>query len=150
MKKLTLLSASLCYFIAAVAMAADAPGSKTAAAPQPPSAAGTVPEHLPAAKPAEVSSYTIEELYGKSAELGKKRVVVHGRAVKVTSGIMGKIWTHIQDGTGDKNKGTNDLICISAATDEATVGDLVTITGTVILKPGTRYPVTLGDATISK
>ena len=70
-------------------------------------------------------------------------------AVKVTSGIMGKTWTHIQDGTGDKSKGTNDVICISAIQGPE-VGEEISITGTVTLNPQSRYKLVLEDATFNK
>jgi hypothetical protein len=150
MKKRMLLSTSLCYLIATAAMAAEAPVSSL----QPTltgkmSSVSSVSDNNSVAKVTGPNTYTVEELYKNSAELNKKKVVVHGLAVKVTSGIMGKTWTHIQDGTGDKNKGTNDLICISAAYGTE-VGKVVTITGTVIFKPGSRYKLVIEDATINK
>lgn len=150
MKKRMLLSTSLCYLIiAAVAMAAEAPGSSL----QPPSAGKisdvSVPENGSATKVKGPNTYTVEELYKNGAELNKKKVVVRGVAVKVTGGIMGKTWTHIQDGTGDKNNGTNDVICISAAYGPE-VGKVATITGTVIFKRGIRYKLVLEDVTFSK
>lgn len=133
MKKCILVFASLCCLSGAAAMAAEAPGSTPASTPQ--SRVG--------------STYTVEELYKNGAELHNKKVVVHGEAVKVTPNIMGKIWTHIQDGTGDESKGTNDIICISA-TDKPGVGDMVTITGTVVFNPEGRYKLVIEDATIKK
>jgi hypothetical protein len=113
------------------------------------SGTSSVPENSPGANATGPNTYTVEELYKNSSELHKKKVVVHGVVVKVTSGIMGKTWTHFQDGTGDKNKGTNDVICISA-NNGAQAGETVTITGTVIFKPESRYTVVIEDAIISK
>ncbi len=50
--------------------------------------------------------YKVEELYAKNATLNGKNVIVKGKVVKVSSGIMGKDWIHIQDSstTPDKNK----------------------------------------------
>jgi hypothetical protein len=140
MKKSILLSTILCYFMATAAFAADAPGI-TPSAPLASKVSGSE-----AAKP---KAYTIEELYKNIEKLSKEKVVVHGQVVKTTSGIMGKIWTHIQDGTGDKTKRTNDLICISS-TAQPEVGDEVTFVGTVNYTPNTRYSLTLEDATILK
>jgi len=152
MKKRILLSTTLCYLIAAAAMAADAPGSTPASSLQSPgggkiSGAAVVPENISGATVTAPDTYTIEGLYKNSAELNKKKVVVHGQAVKVTPGIMGKTWTHIQDGTGDKNKGTHDVICISAIYTAA-VGEMVTVTGTVVFNPEKRYKLVIEDATI--
>jgi len=143
MKKRVLLCTSLCYLVAAVAMAAEAPGSMPGSSLQTPSV-GKI-----SGAAAVSNTYTIEELFKNGAELDKKKVVVHGQAVKVTPNIMGKIWTHIQDGTGDKNKGTNDLICISAV-DRTEVGEMVTITGTVAFNAESRYKLVIEDATINK
>ena len=40
-------------------------------------------------------SYTVAEIYNKSAELDKKKVVVRGRVTKVSAGIMGKNRVHL-------------------------------------------------------
>ena len=146
MKKRILLSASICCFIASVAMAAEAPGPAPVSPTQAPVAAKT-PDAATVSENAAV--YTIEALYKNGAELNKKKVMVHGLVVKMTSGIKGKSWTHIQDGTGDKSKGTNDVICISS-TDRGEVGDQVTVAGTVIFIPESRYKLVLEDAIISK
>ena len=95
------------------------------------------------------NTYTIEELFKNGAELNNKKVVVHGQVIKVTPNIMGKIWTHLQDGTGVKNKRNNDLICISA-TDRAEVGEMVTVTGTVAFNSESRYKLVIEDAAINK
>jgi DNA/RNA endonuclease YhcR with UshA esterase domain len=146
MIKRTMLFTWLWCLVAAVAVAAGAPGSAVQ-----PRSGGTTP--VSATAPDNVSTapraYTVEELYKNMAGLNKKKVMVRGKAVKATSGIMGKNWIHIQDGTGDKTKGTDDLICISA-TDMAEPGDAVAITGTVTFKPAGRYQVVIEDATISK
>ena len=155
MKKFILLPTILCYFIATAALAADAPGMTPVAPALQPSLAGkasgteTVSEHAPTTKAAQLHAYTVEELYKNSQKLNKEKVVVHGQVVKMTSGIMGKSWTHIQDDTGDKKTGTNDLICISG-TAQPEVGDEVTFTGTVTFNPESRYRLTLEDATIVK
>ena len=147
MNKRILLSASLCYLITTAAMAADAPHQAplTGTISNP----AAVSENSPAAKMTGLYTHTVEELYKNSSELNKKKVTVHGQAVKVTSGIMGKTWTHIQDGTGDKNKGTNDVICISAI-GGAEVGEVVTITGTLVFNSGSRYKLIIENATINK
>jgi hypothetical protein len=96
---------------------------------------------------------TVAEAYSKSAKLNKKKVVIHGQVVKFSSGIMGKNWIHIQDGTGSETKKTHNLVCTSKA-DIADVGDVVTVTGTLIkdrdFGSGYKYPVIIEDATITK
>jgi hypothetical protein len=66
---------------------------------------------------------------------------------------MNKNWIHIQDGTGSDKKKTHNLVCTSA-TDTADVGNIVTITGTLIkdrdFGAGYKYPVIIEDAKVSK
>ena len=96
------------------------------------------------------NAYTVEEIYKKSAKLNTKKVVVHGKVVKASTGIMKKTWIHIQDGTGSQAKGTHNLVCTTKGT--ANVGDIITVTGTVAKDRdfgyGYRYNVILEDAVI--
>jgi hypothetical protein len=70
---------------------------------------------------------TVAELYSGKQELADTEVSVRGRVVKFNSGIMGRNWIHLQDGSG--TEGSNDL----TVTTEGTVkrGDLVVIRGTL-------------------
>jgi hypothetical protein len=96
---------------------------------------------------------TIEGAYKNSAKLNKKKVVIRGQVVKFSSGIMNKNWIHIQDGTGSAKKKNHNLVCTSS-TGIADVGDVVTITGTLIkdrdFGAGYKYPVIIEDAKVSK
>jgi len=98
------------------------------------------------------NAYTIAEIYRNSAKLDKKQVVVRGKIVKVTSGIMKRIWVHIQDGSGSQDKGTHNLVCTTTATPH--LDDVVTVKGTVAKDRdfgyGYRYAVLIENATISK
>lgn len=130
-------------------MAGELPGNKPlqvaqAAAAKKTSGAATGKK---AVEPAP-KAYTIAELYKQGDVLNGKKVVVHGRATKVTSGIVGKTWTHIEDGTGEPKGGKNDIISISAARG-GEVGEEVTVTGTVAVNPDTKK-VKLEDATFRK
>lgn len=97
-------------------------------------------------------AYTVADLYEKRSELDKKNVVVSGKVVKFSSQIMGKNWIHLQDGSGDASKGTNDLVVTLQET--LAVGDTVTIQGTVSkdkdFGSGYKYAVILEDANIKK
>lgn len=59
-------------------------------------------------------TFTIAEIYEKRLDLNNTGVTVKGEVVKVSAGIMGTNWIHIQDGTGSASKGTNNLIFRSA------------------------------------
>jgi hypothetical protein len=72
--------------------------------------------------------------------------------VKVSLGIMGKNWLHLQDGTGTGTDGTNDVLVTTH--DVAAVGDIVTAKGTVRtdvnLGSGYSYAVLIEDAALNK
>ncbi len=78
--------------------------------------------------PAE-GGITIAELYKNRGNYEGKKVLVKGHVVKVNSGIMGKNWVHLQDGT--KDGGNFDLTFTTL--EEVKVADIVTFEGTVTL-----------------
>ncbi len=101
--------------------AKKSPASKGAAAP----AAGKISVE----KAAGPDAYRVAELFRDKGKLDKKKVVVRGKVVKVAANIMNRNWIHIQDGSGDAKKGTNDLVVTSDALPEE--GDVITVTGTL-------------------
>jgi hypothetical protein len=94
---------------------------------------------------------TVANLWANRKALAGKTVTVRGKAVKFNGGILGLNWTHLQDGSGVATDGTNDITITSAA--EARVGDVITVTGTVVLDKdfgaGYAYKVLLQNATIT-
>ncbi len=129
-----------------------AQGSKTKA-----ETGGTVAA-VPAAKDIKVEkaagpdAYTVGELFAKRKTLDSKTVVVRGKVVKVSGGIMGANWIHVQDGTGDSKKGTHDLVVTSQ--EMPSVGDVVTLKGTLAkdkdFGAGYRYDVIVEKASIQR
>ncbi|KKO20864.1 MAG: DNA-binding protein [Candidatus Brocadia sp.] len=109
-------------------------------------------EKIQVEKASAADAYTVAELYGKKAELDTKNVTVRGKVVKVSSGIMGRNWLHVQDGTGNQQDGSNDLVVTSK--DLAAVGDVVTISGTLYkdkdFGSGYKYDVIVEQASIKK
>ena len=98
------------------------------------------------------NAYTVSELYEKVDALDKKTVVFKGRVVKFSSKIMDKNWVHIQDGSGDVSKGTNDILVTSQ--DEVSVGDVVTAKGTLAkdkdFGSGYKYAVIVEETSFSE
>ncbi len=98
------------------------------------------------------NAYTVAELHEKSAALDKKNIVVKGQVVKVSQGIMGKNWVHIQDGSGDASKGSNNIVATTQ--DLPSVGDIVTAKGTLYkdkdFGSGYKYAVIVEEASIKK
>lgn len=95
---------------------------------------------------------TVAEVIAEMARLKDKPVVLRAQVVKVTSGIMGKNWIHLQDGSGSASSGTNDILATSK--EMAAVGDIVTAKGTirtdVNLGSGYNYAVLIEDAELRK
>ncbi len=117
-------------------------------------------EH-PAAKPTEEidlagiakaeGGKTVAEVYAEKDALAGTKVTVRGKVVKANTGIMGKDWLHVRDGSGAD--GTNDLTVTTISKPLPDVGDTVLITGTVVLDKdfgmGYQYPVMLEDAEVT-
>lgn len=73
--------------------------------------------------------YTIAEIFAQKHDLEDRKVAVRGEVTKVNANILGKTWIHIQDGTGDSQSKTNDLVVTSQ--DSPSVGDTVLVEGVV-------------------
>ncbi|MBT7151318.1 MAG: DNA-binding protein [Deltaproteobacteria bacterium] len=89
------------------------------------------------------NSYTVAELFSTAAGLSGQTVRVRGRVMKVSKNIMGKNWLHIQDGTGDPNNKTHDLVVTSSELPGK--GQVVTLEGVLAADKnfggGYQYPV---------
>jgi Tfp pilus assembly protein FimT len=100
----------------------------------------------------EAKVQTVASVIQNKDKLGGKTVAAQGKVVKVNNGIMGRNFVHVQDGSGDAAKGTNNLIVTS--TNTAAVGDQVTVSGTVALNRefgmGYSYPLLVENATIAR
>lgn len=98
------------------------------------------------------NGYTIAEIYAKRTALSGSAVAVKGSVVKVSTGIMGKNWIHIQDGSGAQDKGDFDLTVTSQ--DLPKVGDVVVARGKLTADKdfgaGYRYQAIIEDASIKK
>jgi len=91
---------------------------------------------------------TVGELLSSMADYSGKEVVVRGKVVKFNSGIMGKNWLHVQDGTGEP--GLNDLTVTTDAA--AKVGDMVLVRGNAATDKdfgyGYKYAFIVEDAKV--
>mgnify|MGYP007063420444 CR=1 FL=1 len=132
------------------------PGSAPASVPGsvPASAPGSVPASAPSSenkieyKP--IKGFTsVEQVWVGRKSLSGKTVKVRGKAVKVTSGLVGGLnWVHVQDGSG--GPGTNDLIVTT--TTSVKVGNTVSAQGAVMidkeLGPGVKFDVLIHNAKV--
>jgi hypothetical protein len=93
---------------------------------------------------------TVADIYAQKTELAGKPVKVRGKVVKFSSGIMGKNWVHLQDGSGQP--GSNDLTVTTLAT--ANIGDTVLVSGNLTVGKdfgyGYQYDVIIEDAKVTK
>ncbi len=109
-------------------------------------------KNIKVVKAAGPDAYTVAEIYEKRAALHEKTAVIRGKVVKVSAGIMGKNWIHLQDGTGDAGKGTNNLVTTSQ--ELPAVGDVVTMKGTIYLDKdfgsGYKYAVIMEKAVMQR
>ena len=118
------------------------------AAPLAAKAADSAP--IKVAKASGANARSVAEVITKAAELKDKPVRVHGKVVKYNTGIMGKNWIHLRDGSGSEANGTNDVLVTSMA--QTKVGDVVTVSGVVHTNKdfgaGYSYKVLIEDATL--
>ena len=95
---------------------------------------------------------TVEEVVTGRKALKDKTVAIRAQVVKVTNGVMGKNWVHLQDGSGSSAKGTHDILVTT--TDAIAVGDVVDARGTVRIDvtvgPGYAYEVLVEGAKVRK
>ncbi len=137
-----------------VSQPGPAAGNKPSSSPQGVKAAGALKstEKISVEKASGPDAYTVSEIHANSAKLNEKTAVVKGKVVKVSEGIMGKNWIHLQDGTGDAATETNKLVTTSQ--DLPAVGDIVTMKGTIYkdkdFGAGYKYAVIMEKASIAK
>ncbi|MBI5330434.1 MAG: nucleotide-binding protein [Betaproteobacteria bacterium] len=93
---------------------------------------------------------TVAEIVTRGAELKDKPVQVRGKVVKYNSGILGRNWVHLRDGSGSAADGSNDVLVTTAS--HAKPGDVVTASGTVRINKdfgaGYAYKVMIEEASL--
>ncbi|HEX2768176.1 MAG TPA: DNA-binding protein [Geobacteraceae bacterium] len=119
------------------------PGSKEAMVP---------PENIKIDKASGANAFTVADLFARKGKLNGKKVVVKGKVVKVSQGIMKRNWIHLQDGTGSADKKNHDLVVTMTALPAD--GQIITITGTLLKDKdfgmGYKYDVLIDSAEIVK
>lgn len=93
---------------------------------------------------------TVSEIHANKKELKGKSVLLRGKVMKVSNGIMDMNWVHLQDGTGSEKKGDNDLLVTTQA--EVEFGAVVTFRGTIAADQdfgsGYKYAVLMEKAVL--
>ncbi len=106
--------------------------------------------HFDAPLPRAANGQTVAEVLTQGKELSGRDLVIRGRVVRYTPGVLGTNWLHIQDGSGDPAAGTNDL---AVTTDAVTkVGDQVVVRGRLSFDrdfgAGYVYPLLIEGASL--
>lgn len=154
------------YFASAITKPGEAPAGAGASLPPghptvggPGGAAVAAPMGAPTAEPKLIDPIppapggtSVAKIWADRKALSGKQVTVRGKVVKYNGNVMGLNWIHLQDGSGAPAEGTHDLTITS--TMEAKLGDIVTITGTVVtdkdFTAGYKYAVMLQGAKIAR
>lgn len=94
--------------------------------------------------------HTVSEVVNGRSKLAGKTVRVHGVVVKSTSGVLGKTFLHLRDGSGNAGAGDHDLAVTTER--QVTVGSTILVEGTVITDKdfgsGYTYRVLVEDARV--
>ncbi len=102
---------------------------------------------MEAIEPAD-GGVTVNQIWADTESLAGTPITVRGKVVKFNGGILGTNWIHLQDGTGSAENGDNDITVTTLGT--ASVGDVVTVTGTLVTDQdfgaGYTYKVLVKDA----
>jgi hypothetical protein len=72
---------------------------------------------------------SIAELFSNKGQYANKIVKIRGKVTKYNSGIMGRNWIHLQDGSGTER----ELDFTATSEEEVKVGDVVTLEGMITL-----------------
>ncbi|MBI5445762.1 MAG: OB-fold nucleic acid binding domain-containing protein [Deltaproteobacteria bacterium] len=111
-----------------------------------------VTEKISVAKAEGGDGRTVAEVFAQRAALKGKSVSVRGKVVKFNSGIMGKNWIHLRDGSGTAEGKNNDVTVTT--NDTAAKGDVVLVRGIVAIDrdfgSGYTYAVIVEDGKVTK
>ncbi|MBI4687613.1 MAG: hypothetical protein HY756_07505 [Nitrospirae bacterium] len=93
---------------------------------------------------------TVKEIFAEKEKLKDKAVTLRAKVMKVSKNILGKTWLTLSDGTG----ASPDNKIIAVTLDEAGIGDVATVKGTlktdVNLGAGYKYKVLIDEAKVTK
>ncbi len=96
------------------------------------------------------NAQTVGDVFRKTVELDTQKVTIKGKVVKISRNIMGKNWLHLQDGTGNQNENTHDLVITTSETVKK--GAIITIEGTISANKdfgsGYKYDVIMEGAKV--
>lgn len=93
---------------------------------------------------------TVEECFNEAQKIDKRKVRVQGKVVKFTASILNRNWLHLQDGSGDQENNTHDLVVTTL--EQVKNGTTVVVEGILSREKdfgaGYRYAAIIEDAKI--
>jgi len=99
------------------------------------------------------NSYTVEEIFSKAEELNGQTITVRGKVMKVSPRIMGRNWVHLQDGTGNPETNTHDLV-VTTSQEPSADWDIITMEGVLAANKdfgsGYSYAVIIEEASVKQ
>ena len=108
--------------------------------------------NLEVEKAAGENSYQVGELFALGAELDGQTVRVRAQVVKFSPAIMGRNFIHLQDGSGNPDESTHNLVATSDETVQP--GDIVTFEGVLAANrdfgAGYLYQVILEESRVTQ
>lgn len=111
-----------------------------------------VTEKISVAKAEGPDGRTVAELFAQRAALKGKTVAIRGKVVKYNSGIMGRNWIHLRDGSGTAEGKDHDVTVTT--NDTVAKGDVVLVKGTVAIDrdfgSGYTYSLVVEEAKVTK
>lgn len=138
------------YFGTLAAAGAASPATATGGNPH--AKAGQAAKTVKVGRASGADARTVSEIWAQKGRLNGKSITVRGKVMKYSAGVMGKNWMHLQDGSGNDTKGTNDITVTTQ--DAVATGDTVTIRGVVRTNKdfgaGYSYAVLIEDAKVIK
>lgn len=109
-------------------------------------------QNQPIAKADGADGRTVAEIVTSAPDFKDTSVTVRARVVKYSSGIMGKNWLHLQDGTGSAADASNDLVVTTQ--EPADIGEVLLVKGMVRkdkdFGAGYAYKVMIEEATLQR
>jgi len=91
------------------------------------------------------NAHTVAELFSQRTALNETTIRLHARVVKLTEGILGKTYLHLQDGSGSAASGNGDLT--ATTTQTFVLGETVEVEGRLAIDQdvglGYRYEALL-------
>jgi hypothetical protein len=107
--------------------------------------AASVNPVMPLPRSTAKNAHTVAEIFSQRLALSETTIRLHATVVKLTEGILGKTYLHLQDGSGSPSGGNGDLT--ATTTESFVLGESVEVEGRLAIDQdvglGYRYEALL-------